>query len=72
MPKKEQYEALLVEAEAAKHTILTGKKPVRIEYQGRMVMYNNTEQSMKDLNNYIAELKINIRGRRCRAISVSF
>lgn len=72
MPTIDQYKQWLEEAEAAQHSILTGKQTVRVEYNGRMVIYNNTEQSAQQLANHIADLKIKVNGRRSRAINVIF
>ena len=70
MATKAQLEAWLVEAETAKHKIVTNQQAVNINYNGRSVQYS--QSNLADLNAYIRDLKTQINGGRGKARQVYF
>ncbi|HEB6949737.1 TPA: gpW family protein [Salmonella enterica subsp. enterica serovar Hvittingfoss] len=61
--------AELIEARAALHDLMTGKRVATVQKDGRRVEFTAT--SVGDLKKYIADLEVSLRtGGRCRPAGV--
>jgi hypothetical protein len=68
----EDLQTRLDEAQDALHRLMTGKGRVRVEYEGKMVIY--TQANIGDLRAYILELQVQLGQKpgRSRASTVFF
>lgn len=69
MATTEDLQSRLDDANAALHDLMTGKQKVRVEYQGRMVIY--TPANIGALRGYIEELEIALGVKKCRSGATS-
>lgn len=67
---RQELEAQLAAARAARHKLMIGGKTASISYQGRSVTYNAASIDKLDL--YIREIEMKLRGGRARSRPIGF
>ena len=72
MATTDELQTQLDDAQTALHNLMTGQGTVRIEYEGKMVIY--TPANIGNLRAYILELQVQLGQKpgRSRSISVYF